>query len=78
MNRGWRVTAAHLPSDKDLLAVRNSEVAKVEIHQDQAETDAEQELAIQELDLRGSWLSWEQRSYCRADLVDLEDVRFPC
>ena len=78
MNRGWLVTAAHLPSDEDSLAVRNSEVAEVEIHQDQAEAAAEKVLATQELDLRGSWLSWAQRSYCRANLADLVAVRSPC
>ena len=78
MNRGWRITAANLPSDKDSLAVRNSEVAEVEIHQDRVEAAAEKVLAVQESGLRGSWLSWAKRSYCRANLADLDAVRSPC
>ena len=53
-------------------------VVLAEIHQDPDETDAEEELVVQGLSLLGSGLSLEQRSYCRANLVDLEDVRFPC
>ena len=53
-------------------------VAQAEIHQNHVETDAEEELVIQGLSLLGSGLSLEQRSYCQTNLVDLEDVRFPC
>ena len=77
MNRGWRITAANLPSGKDSLAVRSSEVAEVEIHQDLVEAAAAKELEAQELGLRGSWLSWAKRSYCRANLADLVAVRSP-
>ena len=68
MNRGWRVTAAHLPSDKDSPAARNLEAAEVGIHRDQAEAVAEKELVAQVLELGSA-----RHSY----LAEFAEVRSP-
>ena len=70
MNLEERVTAAHLPSDKDSpAAARKLEAAEVGIHRDKAEAVAEKELVAQVLELGSA-----RHSY----LAELAAVRSPC